>query len=86
MAVCVGNDHSIWKGKKWWHLMATTVEELHEFAAKIGLKRSWYQPQSTPHYDVTAHYRQKAVEAGAAELDRAGIVSLCRLYRERGQC
>lgn len=64
--------------------MADDVEELHEFAAKIGLRRSWYQPKSTPHYDVTYHYRQKAVEAGAAELDRAGIVALCRLYRERG--
>lgn len=81
MAVCVGNDFSWWKNKKWWHLMADTVGELHEFADKIGLKKEWFQPNSAPHYDVTAYYRQKAVKAGAAELDRAGIVSLCRMYR-----
>lgn len=81
MAVCVGNDHTMWKSKKWWHLMADSVEELHEFADKIGLKRSWFQPNSAPHYDVTAYYRQKAVQAGAVELDRVGIVTLCRMYR-----
>lgn len=30
----------------WCHLTADTSSELHEFAAKIGLKRSWFQPAS----------------------------------------
>ena len=35
------------------HLVADTEEELHKFAQKIGLKRSWYQDKSHyPHYDL----------------------------------
>ncbi|HUW14397.1 MAG TPA: DUF4031 domain-containing protein [Anaerolineae bacterium] len=34
------------------HLVADTIEELHEAAAQIGLARNWYQPTSYPHYDV----------------------------------
>jgi hypothetical protein len=29
----------------WCHLTADTEEELHEFATKLGLRRSWFQPQ-----------------------------------------
>lgn len=28
---------------RWSHLMADTDEELHRFAASIGLRRSWAQ-------------------------------------------
>ena len=29
---------------KWSHLTADTTEELHAFAAKLGMRRSWFQP------------------------------------------
>ena len=42
---------------------------LHEFAAAIGLKRSWFQGRpSFPHYDLTATKRAEAVKAGAKEV------------------
>ncbi len=47
------------------HLTADTIEELHELASRIGLKREWYQPLSWPHYDLTASKRALAIEAGA---------------------
>ena len=59
---------------RWSHLFADTQEELHEFAASIGLRRSWFQPgrpqpDGTPshlwHYDVTGRKRHQAIEAGA---------------------
>lgn len=52
------------------HLMAdTTKEELHAFAALIGLKRSWFQPHPRLwHYDLTASRRREAVRLGALEL------------------
>lgn len=28
---------------RWSHLFADTKDELHEFAARLGLKRSWFQ-------------------------------------------
>jgi hypothetical protein len=58
-----------WKGKKWCHLLADTVEELHEFAKKLGLKREWFQDKkSFPHYDLVESKREKALELGAEEI------------------
>lgn len=65
---------------KWSHLTADTREELHEFAARLGLRRSHFQdpvvngkPRATPgtraaenwHYDVTESKRQQAIRLGA---------------------
>jgi hypothetical protein len=56
-----------WKKTLWYHLMALprNDEELHEFAASIGLKQSWFQRESRPHYDVTKSKRELAIAAGA---------------------
>lgn len=55
---------------KWSHLMADTDDELHEFAARIGLKRSWHQKSGTPisHYDVTDSKRDEALRLGAVPI------------------
>ncbi len=58
---------------RWSHLFADSQEELHAFAAGIGLKRSWFQPGKPLggkpsrhwHYDVTESKRQQAIRAGA---------------------
>lgn len=48
------------------HLTADSVEELHAFAEKIGLRREWFQARSsTPHYDLSPARRQAALLAGA---------------------
>jgi len=42
------------------------LEELHVLAARIGLKREWFQPRRyAPHYDLTARRRELALKAGA---------------------
>lgn len=42
------------------------IEALHAFAAKIGLKRAWFQEHRLmPHYDLTPRRRAAALEAGA---------------------
>lgn len=43
MSATVDNGGRGVKGK-WSHLTATTEEELHAFAAQLGLRRSWFQP------------------------------------------
>ena len=59
---------------QWSHLFADTQEELHEFAERLGLRRSYFQPgkprgDGSPsphwHYDVTAGKRQQAIRLGA---------------------
>lgn len=54
----------------WSHLTADTDEELHEFAARLGLRREWAQHMDQPnrslhHYDVTESKRRQAIRLGA---------------------
>ena len=65
------------------HLIADSVEELMEFAVAMGLRREWFQPKSTPHFDLTAAGRDQAVEMGAIELDRRGLIAKLRELREK---
>ena len=52
------------------HLLADTADELHAFAHRLGLKRSWFQDHPRhPHYDLTAGRRRHAVGLGAVQLD-----------------
>lgn len=55
-------------GPEWCHMTADTLGELHDFAAKLGLKREWFQDkQNHPHYDLTRNKRYQAVKLGAVE-------------------
>lgn len=67
------------------HLIADTLDELHEMAQNIGMKRSWFQDngRSCPHYDLTESRRKAAVEAGAIELGLHDFVDKMREIRER---
>jgi hypothetical protein len=58
----------------WCHLFADTQDELHAFAARLGLRRCYFQPgpargDGSPspywHYDLTAGKRQQALRLGA---------------------
>ena len=41
------------KGRLTAHLMADSLEELHEWAQAIGLKRCWFDSNKKhPHYDL----------------------------------
>ena len=72
-----------WKYGPSCHMIADTNEELHAFAAKIGLKRSWFQKTSSgPHYDLTAKKRAIAVSLGAIELEDEEFHEILRQWRE----
>jgi hypothetical protein len=43
-----------------------SLDELHAFAATLGMRRSWFQEHAlAPHYDLTAPRRAKALKLGA---------------------
>lgn len=64
------------------HLVADTSDELHIFAAKIGLRERWFQNHPRlPHYDLTKSKRVLAVQCGAQEIDRKTLVSMMCLPR-----
>jgi uncharacterized protein DUF4031 len=66
------------------HMIADTLEELHEMAALIGMKREWFQPKSFPHYDVAKGRRVRALTYGAIECDRRTFVMHLRRIRDGG--
>lgn len=82
MAVYVDNEQIRYRGRVWCHLVADTLAELHEFAARLGLKRQWFQEQASyPHYDVTVSVRERALRLGAQDGDRVTIVMCCKKMR-----
>lgn len=50
------------------HMLADSLEELHEFAQKLGMKREWFQDGSAPHYDLSKERRALALKLGAIEV------------------
>lgn len=48
------------------HLTADTLDELHAFAKRIGLKRAWFQDHRVaPHYDLSPFRHALALSLGA---------------------
>lgn len=79
---------------RWCHLFSDQIDpaELHAFAARIGLRRAWFQPgkslsglhdPSHDHYDVTAGKRAQAIKSGAVSVDIREAVRLWGLKRDR---
>lgn len=77
---------------RWSHLTADTPEELHAFAAKLGLKRDWFQakckhgkcdPCPHWHYDVTDSKRTEAIALGARAVDLREMGDFIRERRQR---
>lgn len=71
-----------WRGRLWCHLLADSLEELHEFANLLDLKRSWFQGDARyPHYDITESKRMRAIELGAKAVDARTAVMRARSQR-----
>jgi hypothetical protein len=72
-----------WKHGPSCHLIADSIDELIEFAVSIGLRAEWFQPKSSPHFDLTAEGRAAAVRNGAIELSNRELVAKLRELREK---
>jgi hypothetical protein len=65
-----------WRGRRWAHLVSdTSYDELHEFAAQLGLPRRAFQGD---HYDIHEELRVVAVSRGAVEVDGRVLVRRLR--------
>jgi hypothetical protein len=79
VAILVDDAVWPWRGRRWAHLVSdSSYEELHEFAAGLGIPRRAFQGD---HYDIPAELRRRAVEAGAIAIDGRTLV---RRLREAG--
>lgn len=67
------------RGHRWCHMLADTLQELHEFAELIDVdKRLFHRNASYPHYDVTVQMRATAIEHGALPADRRKIIECAK--------
>lgn len=83
MAVYVDNEKIPWRGKLWCHLVADSLDELHQFAARLGLKRTWFQDKASyPHYDVTTSVRERALALGALPARKRQMIASATLMRD----
>lgn len=59
------------------------LEELHQMADKIGIKRKWFQNKNEgtiyhdPHYDICKSKKELAIKHGAIEIDDRELIKKC---------
>ncbi|MFD1893312.1 DUF4031 domain-containing protein [Ottowia beijingensis] len=76
--IYVDDAEVIKHGYAWFHLVADSIQELHEFAARIGLPASaFHRGARHPHYDVTANQRLRALQYGATAISARYAVQVC---------
>lgn len=76
MAILVDDAVWPWRGRVWAHLVSdTSVDELHAFAARLGIPRRAFQGD---HYDVTDELRECAIAEGARAVDSRTVVRALR--------
>ncbi|QDH71658.1 DUF4031 domain-containing protein [Marilutibacter alkalisoli] len=90
MSVYVDDAVTLWRGRRWAHLMADTLDELHAFAERLGIPRRAFQNKTSgAHYDVPAELRERALELGAVAIsrhrDREQVRAVIRVAKAQGR-
>lgn len=70
------------------HLVSdSSIQELHEFAERVGLKRHWFQNKRRrfrPHYDVKGlNLRLRAFNLGAIYVSQREVISALRRWQQK---
>jgi hypothetical protein len=65
--------------KDWCHMATDSdIAELHHMAARLGLRRAWFQNKPThPHYDLTPAKRAQAIRLGAQAVSTHELLRRC---------
>ncbi len=70
---------------RWSHLVADTEDELHEFAARLGMRRAWFQYKASRphhgHYDVPERWRDQVLAEGAVPVSWRELGQMVRARR-----
>jgi len=85
MAVYVDDSRIRWRGGEWSHLIGDTTEELHAFAAGLGLERARFHGRParpwTDHYDIPEATRRLAIRRGARPITCRQAAEILRAKR-----
>ena len=59
------------------HMVADTLEELHQMAIAIGIDTKWFQnKKGKPHYDICKTKKAKAIGLGAKVVNDREIIKI----------
>lgn len=90
MAVFVDDMYLLPMGQfgrmKMSHMIADDLDELHAMAARIGIKRKWFQDKhSGPHYDVSISKRDMAIANGVVQVTLRELSCMSFVRRVTGR-
>lgn len=87
MSVYVDDMNAPYRGMLMCHLIADTTEELLEMADTIKVRRKWIQDAGTKyeHFDICLAKKQKALRAGAIEIEYGYELAEMLEQRDRGE-
>jgi hypothetical protein len=75
-------DAAVWERweRRWCHLLADDLDELHAFAATLGIERRRFQTKPrrpwVDHYDIDEDRRATAIALGAIAITRREVCEL----------
>lgn len=79
--IYIGRRTYKYRGMIMSHMVADTLEELHEMAEVLGVRKYFQDENRRPHYDICRSNVQKALGLGAKRVDERDII---RLFRSKG--
>lgn len=86
MPVYVDDAVHLWRGQRWAHLMADTLQELHAMAERLEIPRRAFQNKTSgAHYDIPAELRERAIALGAVAISRHRDRALVKLVIARAK-
>ncbi|WP_434715621.1 DUF4031 domain-containing protein [Paraburkholderia sp. A3RO-2L] len=87
MSVYVDDMAVAYGRMKMCHMIADSLEELHQMADRIGVSRKWHQKPGTArnHYDIALSKKALALAAGAIPITWKQAGAMCARRRETGE-
>lgn len=86
MSVYVDDAVHAWRGQRWAHLMADSLDELHAMAERLRIPRRAFQNKTSgAHYDVTTELREQAIQLGAIAISRHADRELLKAVIQRAK-
>lgn len=90
MGVYVDNSRHRYRHMVMCHMVADSLEELHEMAHKIGCRPEWFQAKPHaerphPHFDLPVFRKERAIALGAQPISQKESVRVLRAWREKLQ-
>lgn len=81
--VYVGKNEYRYGRMKMSHMIAESLEELHQMAHDLGIDQKHFQNKpGKPHYDICKQNKRKAIALGAVEVSDKQLVKMLKQWNQ----